>query len=289
MKLTILARTNTWHIKDLLRAAKKKKIETNVIDIKNLWNLDEVKDQVSDIVLVRSLTLSAVRSRRAVFFKLIKEGRNIINPVHAIQPFIHSKVYQQWMAKEHIKCPTIPTYDFNSLDEVKTALKKGVLELPMIQKPDIGIKGIGVELIKDIGDIKEDGLKKTLFQPFIENSGDYRIWVLDGEVLGVTQRIGKKGSHVNNVAQGGKMLKVDDQNIIEGLSNLSLDIAKYFDLNMCGIDIMFDKKDQKFKFLEVNSVPGWKGFQHATKIDVAGKIIDFVIKKGKEGAVKNKS
>lgn len=288
MKLTILSNMNTWHIKDLLRVAKKKKLETNVMDIKNLWELDQIKDDIADIVLVRSLTLSAVRSRRAVFFKLIKEGRNIINPVHAVQPFIHSKVYQQWMAKEYIKCPTIPTYDFNNIAEVKAALKKGDIQLPMIQKPDIGIRGMGVELIKEVKDIKEEGLRKTLFQPFIENFGDYRIWVLDGEVLGVTQRIGKKGSHLNNVSQGGRMIKVDDRNIIEGLSKLSLEIAEYFDLNMCGIDVMFDKKDQKFKFLEVNSVPGWKGFQDATKINVGAKIIDFCIKKAKEDNKKDK-
>ena len=288
MKLTILSTKNTWHVKDLLRAAKKKKLETNVLDIKHLWNLDSVKDQIADTVLVRSLSLSAVRSRRAVFFKLIKEGRNVINPIHAEEPFIHSKVFQQWEAKEYIKCPTIPTYDFNNITEVKNALKKGNIEFPLIQKPDVGIRGIGVELIKELGDIKEDGLKKTLFQPFIENSGDYRIWVLDREVLGVTQRIGKKGSHVNNVSQGGRMVKVDDQNVIEGLSNISLKVFDYFDLKMCGIDVIFDKNDQTFKFLEVNSVPGWKGFQNATKIDVAGKIIDFCIKKAKEGNNQNK-
>jgi len=84
------------------------------------------------------------------------------------------------------------------------------------------------------------------------------------------------------------MVKVDDQNVIEGLSNISLKVFDYFDLKMCGIDVIFDKNDQTFKFLEVNSVPGWKGFQNATKIDVAGKIIDFCIKKAKEGNNQNK-
>jgi len=36
--------------------------------------------------------------------------------------------------------------------------------------------------------------------------------------------------------------------------------------------------------LEVNGIPGWKGLQQATGIDVAGAIVDHVVDRVRRGA-----
>jgi ribosomal protein S6--L-glutamate ligase len=35
-------------------------------------------------------------------------------------------------------------------------------------------------------------------------------------------------------------------------------------------------RDGKVYVLEVNGIPGWKGLQEATGLDVAGRLVDFL-------------
>jgi glutathione synthase/RimK-type ligase-like ATP-grasp enzyme len=42
-----------------------------------------------------------------------------------------------------------------------------------------------------------------------------------------------------------------------------------------GVDLLADD-DGKVYVLEVNGIPGWKGLQETTNIDVAGRLVDFL-------------
>jgi ribosomal protein S6--L-glutamate ligase len=41
------------------------------------------------------------------------------------------------------------------------------------------------------------------------------------------------------------------------------------------VDLLADREGAIY-VLEVNGIPGWKGLQEATGIDVAGRLLDFV-------------
>jgi tetrahydromethanopterin:alpha-L-glutamate ligase len=42
-----------------------------------------------------------------------------------------------------------------------------------------------------------------------------------------------------------------------------------------GVDLLADGNGKVY-VLEVNGIPGWKGLQEATGIDVAGRLVDFL-------------
>ena len=49
-------------------------------------------------------------------------------------------------------------------------------------------------------------------------------------------------------------------------------------LNMCGVDML--RSNHGPVVMEVNSSPGLRGIEEATGMDVAGKVIEFIEKKG---------
>jgi gamma-F420-2:alpha-L-glutamate ligase len=69
-------------------------------------------------------------------------------------------------------------------------------------------------------------------------------------------------------------------NISKELEELALKAVKSMGLDIVGIDILFDD-DKKFpyKICELNTSPGFEGFEQATGIDIAEKILIFCLKK----------
>jgi len=59
------------------------------------------------------------------------------------------------------------------------------------------------------------------------------------------------------------------------LRRMSTTVASVFELTVCGVDIIYDDVQKKYFFLEVNTVPQWKGFQEATGVDVAKEILSY--------------
>ena len=53
-----------------------------------------------------------------------------------------------------------------------------------------------------------------------------------------------------------------------------LEIARKLDLDIAGIDLLFDGNG--FKICEVNSSPGFEGLEQACEKNIAGEIIQFV-------------
>ena len=45
-----------------------------------------------------------------------------------------------------------------------------------------------------------------------------------------------------------------------------------------GVDLL-PSRDGRIYVLEVNGIPGWKGLQYATGVDVAGAIVDHLVER----------
>jgi len=202
----------------------------------------------------------------------------LINRCLAKLPHATKKEFQQVYVREKttfINC--ITTFRFPSKDAVSEALRQGALRLPFIVKPNKGSKGQGVALIRTMSDLNhtENPIEELVFQNFIKNSGDYRIFVLGGRVLGVIKRTAREGGFLNNISQGGSATMVTDPKILGALRRIGTTVASIFELTICGVDVIYDEIEKKFFFLEVNTVPQWQGFQAATNINVAREIILF--------------
>jgi ribosomal protein S6--L-glutamate ligase len=150
---------------------------------------------------------------------------------------------------------------------------------PVVIKLLEGTQGIGVVLAETKKAAKSvieafNGLKADiLIQEFIREcaGSDIRAFVVDGQVIAAMKRQGKEGEFRSNLHRGG------DGELIELNAeerDAALKAAKALQLNVAGVDML--RSNRGPLILEVNSSPGLKGIESFTKIDVAGKIIEYI-------------
>ena len=105
---------------------------------------------------------------------------------------------------------------------------------------------------------------------------DIRIIFVGDEILGGIYRI-NKASWKTNVAQGAttQAFVLDKE-----LTELTFKVRDALRLDYAGLDVVEDKDG--YKVLEVNASPLWKGFQAATGVKVAKRLVDHMIAKLKK-------
>ena len=114
-----------------------------------------------------------------------------------------------------------------------------------------------------------------LVQEFIKEAkgADIRCFVVGDKVVAAMERTAQAGDFRSNIHLGGtaKQIKITPTE-----RKTAILAAKVMGLNVAGVDIVRSKRGPLV--LEVNSSPGLKGIESATKIDVAGLIIEFLEK-----------
>ncbi len=166
-------------------------------------------------------------------------------------------------------------------EEVKDLIKE-VGGTPVILKLLEGTHGTGVIKADSISSAKSaveafSGIKKDLIvQEFIQeaNGKDIRAFVVDGEVVGAMERTGQADEFRSNLHKGGTAKSIEiDKKIISA----ALEATKLMGLTVAGVDLLLSSRGPLV--IEVNSSPGLQGIETATKLDIAGKIIDAACKK----------
>jgi gamma-F420-2:alpha-L-glutamate ligase len=112
-----------------------------------------------------------------------------------------------------------------------------------------------------------------IFQEFIKTSfgKDLRVVTVGGRVIGAMVRNSVDGSFKANYSRGGQIRKFE---ITPEIEWLVLEISRILDLDIAGIDLLFDAEG--FKICEVNSSPGFEGLELACEKNIAKEIIQFV-------------
>ena len=92
-----------------------------------------------------------------------------------------------------------------------------------------------------------------------------------------------EGEFRSNLHRGGsaKTIKISAEE-----RSTALRSAKAMGLNVCGVDML--RSNHGPVVMEVNSSPGLEGVEKATNIDIAGKIIDFLVVNAEKGNTKTK-
>ncbi|MEI6650428.1 MAG: hypothetical protein WCL23_03285 [Candidatus Moraniibacteriota bacterium] len=282
MKITVICKTTEWQVERLKEAASNFKVDIEIRDISVPGIMPE---NLGDIVLWRSSSLGSGAARLEMM-NLIDRKHVLINRCLAKIPRATEKSFQQkYLGERASTIKGIPTFMFLSVQQVRDAIAEGVLRYPFILKPNKGSKGEGVKLMKDSVDLEsaETGTDQLVFQNFIRNSGDYRVFILGGRVLGVIKRTAQEGSFLNNISKGGQAEVVTDPKVLTKLRHIGTTVASIFQLTLCGVDVIYDKTTGEYLFLEVNTVPQWKGFQEATGIDVANEIVQYCLRISRRG------
>lgn len=117
-----------------------------------------------------------------------------------------------------------------------------------------------------------DDQKEWLFEEFIETSygKDLRIFSIRGEVAGCMKRQARSDFRAN-VALGANHYKYE---ITDEIREIARDIYSQTGLDFVGIDLLFGKNG--FYFCEINVMPGLKGIEETTGINVAGQIMEMI-------------
>lgn len=162
---------------------------------------------------------------------------------------------------------------------------------PLVVKLLEGTQGIGVVLAdtdrsaKSIIEAFRGAKVNILVQEFIKEAGgtDIRVLVVGGKVIAAMQRTGSADDFRSNLHRGGsaKTIKITAEE-----RSTALRSAKAMGLNVCGVDML--RSNHGPVVMEVNSSPGLEGVENATGIDIAGKIIDFLVSHAEKGTTKTR-
>lgn len=177
----------------------------------------------------------------------------------------------------------------NNLPTAKTILIKSSHNLdywvkhlngfPVILKLTRGSQGQGIMIAESYNTLKAIIDTMTLLeediilQEYIETDpkySDIRVYILNNEVIGATQRINKDDFR-SNTHCGGIMtpFKINDS-----LKELALKTAQCFNLNFCSIDFLNSLKGPII--LEVNSTPGLEKAEQQALLPLSTIIVNYI-------------
>ena len=217
----------------------------------------------------------------AVLLYFARMGTKVINSRSFYRwPSLDKTIQQLEMQKG--KIPFIDSKFYGSKEMVIKDLSES-LDFPVIIKDYVGSCGNQVFKIEDKNTLRKflnpftlRQIKTQLFQRFLSGGADIRVIYLDGKVLGAMKRIAKKGSFLTNYSQGGDVVEFDLKDNPE-IKDIALKTASYFMLDYAGIDLMRDENGE-WLVLEINRACQFKGFEKATKINVAREITNYLAK-----------
>lgn len=187
----------------------------------------------------------------------------------------------QILAKHNIPMPT--TGFAHSPNDTENIIET-VGGAPLIVKLVEGTEGVGVVLAdtKSAATSVVNAFKQLnaniLVQEFIkESSGrDLRCFVIGGKVVAAMERIAQPGEFRANYHLGAEVREVK---ISAEERSLAIKATKALGLDVAGVDIL--RSNHGPLILEINASPGLEGIEKSTKKDIAGLMIDHIVKHAK--------
>lgn len=150
---------------------------------------------------------------------------------------------------------------------------------PVIIKLLEGTQGIGViladnnKIAEAIIETLQTARQNVLIQNFVEESRgrDVRAFVVGGKVVAAMRRSAQPGEFRSNVHRGAIAMPIQ---ISPEYERTAVHAAQILGLRVAGVD-MLESNDGPM-VMEVNSSPGLEGIEGATRVDVAGAIIQHI-------------
>lgn len=274
IRLCLLHNTIRGDEKLLIDAAKRLKVDLDVVDITSLV-LHPKRKFNFDVVLDRCIsTTKGIHA--GIFFEGL--GIPFVNNVRIEQ--ICEDKFATSMALSKTRVPTVPFAMAFNMEQAKNAIDL-MGGYPVVIKPTIGSWGRLVNKIND-----DDALEAILehketfagpihksfyLQKYIEKPGrDIRIHNIGGKIIAAIYR--KSAHWITNTACGAQPLPCRIDRDLERLAKLT---GRAIGNGIFGIDIFETKEGLLVN--EVNHKLEFKNVQRVTGVDVAGKIIKYCI------------
>ena len=291
MRIGILSRNkNIYSTRRLIEAAENRGHKVTVVNpLKCFMNITSNKPDVHyktkivttllefDSVIPR-IGASVTTFGTAVLRQFEVAGVYVVNGSVAIMRSRDKLRAHQLLARRDVG---IPNTSYASSGNVTKELIKSVGGAPLIVKVTESTQGKGVllaetqkaaeSLINAFLDLNAN----FLVQEFIQESAgsDIRCFVIGDKVVASMKRQGAEGEFRSNLHAGGTANAVK---ITPKERTMAVKAAKVLGLGVAGVDII--RSNRGPLVLEVNSSPGLRGIEAATKVNVADAIIKFIEK-----------
>jgi ribosomal protein S6--L-glutamate ligase len=182
----------------------------------------------------------------------------------------------QILSRHNIGMP--PTQFVRNRADVIPAIER-VGGAPVVIKLLEGTQGIGVILAPEtkvaeaIIETLQSRQQNVLIQSFVKESKgrDIRALVVGDRVVAAMRRTARGDEFRSNVHRGGS---VEGVTLDPAFEETAVRSAQIMGLRVAGVD-MLEGADGPL-VMEVNSSPGLEGIELATKLDIAGAIVDFI-------------
>lgn len=153
---------------------------------------------------------------------------------------------------------------------------------PLVVKPSAGRKGRSIQIVEDVAAAMRHldqhfGQEEYLDDPFflqdlVSFEKEYRILVVDGEPLGIVEKVRRPGEVAANAAQGAGFVAADAPHVLEAA------LPHVSDEGILGVDVGVDPAGD-VHIIEANRAPDWEAFERATGLNVARLVIERAVRR----------
>ena len=282
MKVALLSSGRGWHTDDLQRALVARGHAPVLLPITQLAGRLGMSSQLEsaghrlddyDAVLVRLIprgSLEQIIFRLDALHLLAARGVRVMNSPRAIERTVDKYYTSGLLAQAGLPTPR------TVVCETAAAALAAFVELgrDVIVKPLFGSMGLGLARLQD-----EDiayrvfhalELERAIYyvQETIPHPGrDLRAFVVGGQVVAAMARVA--AGWRTNVARGARPEPVT---LSPAQTDLCERAAAAVGADYAGVDLL-PASDGALYVLEVNGIPGWKGLQQVTPVDIAARVV----------------
>jgi RimK family alpha-L-glutamate ligase len=289
VKVAILGSRSGWHEARLARALRERGAETVVAPITALaagvadgcrLAAGGIRLDDCQAVIVRAIpggSLEQVIFRVDALHRLARLGVAVINSPRCIERTVDK--YFTSTLLEDAGLPTPRTRICERPDDALAAFE--ALGGDVVMKPLFGSEGRGIVRVSDpdlaYRTCRALELTRSVFylQEFVPHGGrDLRAFVVGGRLVAAMTR--RAGGWKTNVSQGAR---TEPLALTDALERLSVEAATLLEADYAGVDLLL-ADDGRALVIEVNGIPGWRGLQQTTDVDVAAVIAEHAIATG---------
>jgi RimK family alpha-L-glutamate ligase len=284
LRIAVLAARTGWHTHELERAAAERGHQLMVLPYEGLVaqigpapGLRSRKTELdsTDVVLGRIIpsgSLEQIIFRVDALHRLEDRGTRVVNSPRAIE----RTVDKFWTSTLLEQCG-IPTPETVVCDDPEEAMAAYRTLGDVIVKPLFGSMGLGMVRVSDeemafrVFRTIEQIRGVYYVQRTVDHDGtDIRAFVLGGRVIAAIER--RASGWRTNLARGATARSLS---LSEQLSALAVRAAAAVGADYAGVDLVTGGDGTTY-VLEVNGIPGWRGLQEATGLDIAGRLVDHL-------------
>ncbi|HET7565721.1 MAG TPA: RimK family alpha-L-glutamate ligase, partial [Gemmatimonadaceae bacterium] len=292
MRVAILSARTGWHTDELLRALAERGHEGVVLAYEGLTarlgpRADAAPSLASDghalddvdAVLARIIpngSLEQIIYRVDAVHALEERGLRVMNSARAIE-----RTVDKFYTSSLLERAGLATPETVVCERPEQAMDAFRAMGDVIVKPLFGSMGLGMVRVSDeemawrVFRAVEAVRGVFYVQRTIAHDGrDVRLFVVGDRVLGAIER---RAPHDQlwrtNISRGGEARAITPS---AEWCAMALCAARTVGAEYAGVDLL-PARDGTTYVLEVNGIPGWSGLQAATRIDVAGAIVERLI------------